>query len=166
MGASSDEREARELAEKHGTFIREARHGKLYKFANGGLVCLPTGSPSDGARVWKNARGDVRRHLRAAGVALEDDAGNEEGVMAEPLSTHVAVKQAAQTQGGLHIERRKKVVEITTAEATVDAAHLAAAIGLSEAGLGELTVRDVDGTVLEGPFTFTVETQDERHERL
>lgn len=175
MGASAEEVRTRELLDRFGKYVRGARHGDIWHLPGGASVMVPDENVRDGARdprAWKNTLAEIKRALRTAEVAFEED---EVDTKEEPMAATEAAKVVTKTLAalgtpktvtdpklaalGVHISRKRVVTE--EVEATVDLSALAALLGLVSADNAQVEGATVemygpDGNEVEGPVVVRV----------
>ncbi len=151
MGMSWHESEVRRLLKEHDAeFIRNARHGDLWRFPNGNTVMvLPKGkgvSENKDPYKWRNSYGDVRR---AIGLSYQEEPVEEAPEEEESMSNHQELAQLAAL--GVHVETKKRVIEEVSDVAVIPVASIAKILGWSHE---DVKLIDVNGVEIQGPVTL------------
>lgn len=150
--ADRHEEEARDLLRQHGQYIRETKHGEMWE-VRGQRIGLPSCSPSDRQRAWKNTLADIRRALREDEEGVVSDQGPVDG---DPDGTAFRM---GMNVIGVHLAPVKTTQIVREEhEVVVPLAALAPVfrIPVAEAESYSISVTDVNGEEIEGPVTIKV----------
>lgn len=146
MAQCNEEKEARNLADVHGTWIRTAKHGDLYRMPNDSIISIPRTNASHDPRTWKNCLADIKRSLKSNAVT---EVTEEIGV------TKTTTVKERSPLDGLAVTRRRKVTEVT--EVLLSKLDLLKLLGLS----GNTKMETVEAGIEIDGVKLTIVTEKE-----
>lgn len=161
-----DEAETRALLKEHGSFVRNANHGELWRLPGGRTVMIfnSHGNGSFDWRAWKNARAEVRRALEQAGIELTSKQPPE-GEQEEPVNHPVNVEDRL-AELGAHVERRARILEERTTTVVVPLASIPLALGLEVPEGASIKLQGSSGERVHGPVTIKIVETEEKEVEL